>query len=256
MAAPPDLHIAAWPVARLGEALEALARKSGLLSVSVHRETQATQPPLMTKSQLDRWIDASAASLGFEAEAVTALYPDVESLIRGAGPALLRLPGERDLQAGDLQEGDPKESGPQKGEPLESDLHFLVVLGCNRKTITVLDPTLHPRRLAVSQVRDALCRPWEAPLAAETDRLLDEVGVSPRRRQQARKTILAERLSAAHIEAGWLLRPQPGRNLGWQIQQARLPQRLLIFVGTYTLQYFIWLLAWWVIGRGGIAGPA
>lgn len=229
MASPTNLQSAAWPATRLGEALEALARKSGLLSSIIQVEWQSLQTPQLEESQVGRWLDASAASMGFETEAVTAPYPDIEPLIRGAGPALLRLPGE-------------------------DGARFLTVLGSSRQTITVLDPNLQTRRLAVSQVRDALCHPLEAPLATEMDRLLDEVGVGKRRRKQARKTILAERLSTAYLEAGWLLRAQPGSNLRWQIRQTRLPKQLLIFVGTYILQYLMWLLAWWVIGRGALQG--
>ena len=234
MTSPTNLQTAAWPAARLGEALEALARESGLLSPPAQAETQSPSPPHLEEPQLGHWIDASAAGMGFEAEGVTTPYPDVESLIQRAGPALLRLPGENDPQAGETR--------------------LLAVLGGSRQTVTVLDPKLQTRRLAVSRVRDALCQPLEAPLAAEMDRLLDEVGVTNRRRKQARKTILAERLSGTHLEAGWLLRPQPGSNMRWQIRQARLPKHLLTFLGTYMLQYVIWLLAWWVIGRGALQG--
>ena len=241
-----NLQAAAWPVTRLGEALESLARKSGLLLTVVQGEGQSSQPPSLEEPQLSYWIEASAAGLGFEIETVTAPYPDVEQLIRGAGPALLRLPGADLFQ----EEGHSSEEGlPQREGP-----RFLAVLSGSRQTITVLDPNLQTRRLAVSQVRDVLCLPLEAPLTAEMDRLLDEVGVTRRRRRQARRTILAERLSAAHVEAGWLLRPQPGSNLRWQIRQARLPRRLMTFLGTYLLQYFMWLLAWGVIGRGALQG--
>lgn len=234
MAQPTNLQSAVWPASRLGEALEALARKSELVSSPAPAEAQLAQPPYLEEPHLSQWIEAGAAGLGIEAEAVTAAYPDVEQLIEKAGPALLRLSTERDSQKGQSQ--------------------FLAVLSGNRQVISVLDPTLKTRRLPVSQVRAALCQPLEAPLAAEMDGLLDEVGVTHRRREQARKIILGERLGAAHVEAGWLLRPQPGHNLHWQIRQARLPKHLLAFLGTYALQYLIWIVSWWVIGRGALQG--
>ena len=224
-----NLQTVSWPMEQLGEALAGLARHSGLLAPLERAEGQAGQPAQLTATQLDGWLAAGAAQLGLEAEPVAVAYPEIGQLLRGGGPALLRLPDER---------------GPR----------FLALLGGGRQTITLLTPELNTRRLAISQVQAALGAPLEAPLAAEMERLLDEVGVPERRRARTRQAILHERLSAAPVEAGWLLRPQPGHHLGRQIRQAQLPQRLLVFVGSYSLQYFIWLLAWGVIGRGALQG--
>jgi hypothetical protein len=42
---------------------------------------------------LSRWLVLAAGSLGLEIEAVMAPYPEVEWLVRNAGPALFRIPG-------------------------------------------------------------------------------------------------------------------------------------------------------------------
>jgi len=81
-----------WPVSRLGEALEALARQSGFSVKSVQ-----TQPRRRIWQRLGdalgRWLEAAAGYPGLEAEPVGAPYAEVKSLICSAGPAL-RLPGE------------------------------------------------------------------------------------------------------------------------------------------------------------------
>src|SRR5262249_32925576 len=88
-----DLDTLTWAVAQLGEAVAALGRCSGL--VPRVRETPASPEGLAREGAeaLEAWIEATAAWLGLEAEAVETPYTEVEQLVRAAGPALLRLPG-------------------------------------------------------------------------------------------------------------------------------------------------------------------
>ncbi len=76
-----------WPGARLGEALSALARETGL--------SAGASAPLAGPGGEDvgPWIEAAAAWMGLEAEPVEAPYPDVGQLVAAAGPAVLRLDG-------------------------------------------------------------------------------------------------------------------------------------------------------------------
>ena len=66
----------AWPADRLGEALQTLARRSGLdpgeLALDEPSETE----------DLGAWIGTAAAAMGLEAEAVEVPYRDIESLVR------------------------------------------------------------------------------------------------------------------------------------------------------------------------------
>ena len=173
---------------------------------------------------LSRWLALAAGSLGLEVEAVMAPYTEVEWLVRGAGPALLRIPGT--------------------GEP-----RFLALLGSGRK-VAVLGPDRKVHHVQPSVVCAALCRDIEAPLLAEVDHMLDTAGVPPRRRRGARAAILREQLGATWIAGCWRLRLSRGASLWHQARSRRLPHRLLALVGVHTVQYLLWLLAWWVIGRG------
>ena len=81
--------IPAWPAERLGEALEALARKSGLPL----KDGNVPRPPatLALHAGLQgQWIEATAAWLGLEVEPMEISYPDLERNLR-AGPALMKL---------------------------------------------------------------------------------------------------------------------------------------------------------------------
>ena len=82
-----------WPMARLGEAMERLARQSGLSSPN-----GATPAPPQGLRQDDDgpatsgWRSPPAAWV-WRSKRSMVPYPEVEWLVRGAGPALLRIPG-------------------------------------------------------------------------------------------------------------------------------------------------------------------
>ena len=174
-----------WPLARLGEAIGVLAHFSGLRADA--GET-ATLPFGMTDTHdpdtLAHWVDAASRRLGLEAEPVAASVSGFEDLLRGAGPALLQVPASPGQPAG-----------------------VLVVLRARGGTVTLVGPDLRLRRCPVAALRDRVCAAIEAPLVAEVDRLLDMVGVAPRRRAGARRAMLRERLAKREVGACWLRSP-------------------------------------------------
>src|SRR5262245_17822679 len=224
-----ELDTLAWPASRLGEALAALARQRGSrlrgVEIPVCPEERGQHSP----EELGEWLETAAAWLGLEAEPAAVSYAEVEALIRGAGPALIRLP-----------------TTEKPG--------FLVLLGSQRRRVTLLGPDLRAHRVAVEIVRTALCQAVEAPLLAEVDQVLEIVGVAGRRRARARRTILRERLSAERLGGCWVLRLPAGASFWQQLQQAHLPHRLLGLLGAYATQYLCWLLAWWLVGQGALQG--
>src|SRR5512145_2750472 len=80
-----------WPASQLGEAISALALRSGLIASGA----ELPNPSNAAGRQLGDWIEAAAKKIGLEAEEVGALYGEVEKMILTAGPALLRAPGEQ-----------------------------------------------------------------------------------------------------------------------------------------------------------------
>src|SRR2546421_6986574 len=126
-----DLTLFAWPAAKLGEALEALARAAALAP----RAVEYLSPPvgLHGDEALGRWLAAAAGHLGLEAEPTEIPYGEVERLLQRVSPALLRLPGD--------------------GEP-----HFVALLGGGRRTVSLLGPDLAVHRLRRAVVCAALCR--------------------------------------------------------------------------------------------------
>src|SRR5262245_14785785 len=113
-----------WPTSRLGEALAAVARQRGWrlrgVEIPVCPEERGQDSP----EALGEWLETAAAWLGLEAEPVAVPYAEVEALIRSAGPALIHLPATE-----------------KPG--------FLVLLGRQRRRVTLLGPDLRAHRVAV-----------------------------------------------------------------------------------------------------------
>jgi ATP-binding cassette subfamily B protein len=222
-----NLQDLAWPLSKLGEAIEAIARKSGLSPLHV----EAPPPPLSLfqtgGKAVGRWVEATTNLLGLEAEPVETTYPEVESFVRGAGPAIVPLPGNG-------------ENG------------YLALLGSKGQNVFILAPDLSTHSARAKVVRDWMTRNLEAPIEPSVEGLLRKAGVARRRFARARAAILRERLSQARINCGWLLRLRPGASFREQLSFARLPRHLGRLVGLYALQYILGLLAWWILGKAAL----
>ena len=219
---PPETAIS-WPASRLGEALAALGRRSRLGVRAVEVEAPPATILADGGERLGRWIESAAAWLGLEAEPVQAAYAEVDKLLTGAAPALLRV----------------REN---------SETRFLVLLGSDRRGLTLLTPELAPVRRAPQVVRALLCREVEAPAKGLVDQILVEAGVRGRRSRRARPALLRELLLADRVDGCWLLRSAPGARLGTQVREAGLPRLLVALAGAHLCGYGLWLLSWWLLG--------
>ncbi len=204
-----------WPASRLGEALAAFAAESGL------GKTERNVKP--TSSFSPEWLDIAAQSLGLEAQAVEIPYADLDRDLAALGPALLRVPS-----------GD--------------GANFLALLPGQR----VLAPDLSKRRLSPSALRSVLAADFETPLLAEIGQLLDRAQVASSKRPAALQAILRERLSEKRIGGIWLLRLPPSAGFRLQLKQARVLRRLGLLAAAHSIQYVLWILAWWVVGSNVI----
>jgi ATP-binding cassette subfamily B protein len=227
-----DLTALAWPVSRLGDLIENLARRGKLLS----NPEKLPRPPLSIQAGDDlavgRWIDGAAGHLGLEAEPVETYYADYETLVKAAGPAILRLPGSL---VGD--------------QPL-----LLALVRARKKKATLLAPDLRIRRVSVDAISRAMFQPVEASVNPQIERLLQEAGVAENRLERARRVILKEQLSSFRVPCGWLLRYPPGVKLGAQFRQAGTLRPAVTVLVMYFFQVFLSIATWYVIGRGVFQG--
>ncbi|HMA09012.1 MAG TPA: hypothetical protein VKP68_14160, partial [Ramlibacter sp.] len=146
-----------WTAPRLGEALEELARRAHLRPAAGESPGVPASPAAQEEREQDRWIDWAAQRLGLEAEAVDAVAPELDALLRGAAPALLRF-------------ADGEGTG------------FLLLLKATGRVVHLIGPDLRVHERDAAVLRNALCAPYEAPYAAEIDGLLAAAEVQPQRR--------------------------------------------------------------------------
>lgn len=216
-----------WPADRLGEALQALARESGLeIGPETRAEPSSGPADPGDPETLGSWIEAAAAGAGLEAEPVETSYAEIEALISRAAPALLRLPG---------------------GE-------FLALAHSGRRSAALLGPDHRLHRVPVATVRAALCRELDARIGTEVDALLERAGVPLRRRARAREALLRERLGKTQVGGCWLLGLPPGSGFRRQLRHARLGRLAGRMVGAHAVQHVLLLSSWWVLGKGVLQG--
>jgi hypothetical protein len=170
----PDLRALTWSAGQLGEAIEALARKSGL---APQRQQIPVAPAAISRDEpaLEEWIHAAAHWFGLEAEPVTVSYDTLEQTLRGGGPALVLLPGNGEAQ-------------------------FLALLRSN-KALFLLARDFAIATITPEEIRAALVEPVEAPLMSEILPLIEAAGIPKRRQQRARTAIMRERLRNQSVAA-------------------------------------------------------
>jgi ATP-binding cassette, subfamily B, bacterial len=218
-----DVARYAWPAGRLGEAMEALGRHAGLIA-GASRGLSPPGPVLAAEGEaLDRWVEAAAAWLGFEAEPAETPYPEVAALVVSGGPALVRL--------------------PSAGAP-----SFLALLRGTRRHARLLTPELRVVRVAAAPVRAALRRGAEARLSAEVDGILETTGVRRSRRPRARSAMLAQLLAGARATSGWQLRTAGDAPVLAQAAEAGLPSQLALLVFAEAATSALWVGSWWLLG--------
>ncbi len=227
----------AWPLSQLGEAVECLAQHGGLASA----HSQSLTWPLFAadvqvdNDTLERWLAIGVAQLDLEIESVQVAYAEVDRLVQGAGPTLLRLPANADAFT-------------------ENTPYFLALLKGKRGNAAVIGPDRAVHRLPPRLIRDVLCTELERPHNAELDQLLTIAEIPPSRQADVRQALLQVQLGPQQIDGCWLLRLSPAAGVGEQMAQIRLRRRLAMLVVGYLVQVSLTIVAWGVIGRSSLAG--
>jgi ATP-binding cassette subfamily B protein len=224
-----EVNACAWPMTRAGEALEALAAVCGMPVVPIETAAPPDGFTIDGAETQTRWLQATAARLGLEVEPIEATFGEIDRMIRGAGPALLRI------ESGDAQ-------------------HLLILRAATRRTAALVAPDGSVRQVRIDSIRAVLCEPLEAPLANEINRLLDGTGLHSRRRPRAYASLVRERLAPTFVASCWLVRLPPGASVRAQCSLARLWSRVAMLVGAHVSAYVLWIVSWWIVGRATLQG--
>ncbi|MCC6900460.1 MAG: ATP-binding cassette domain-containing protein [Polyangiaceae bacterium] len=218
-----------WPISRLGEALEAVATKSGLVPLPAELSRPPERATGGHDQELSRWVGAYATQLGLESEEVVARYVEVEGMLRALGPGLLLLKTEQ---------------GPE----------LLACLPDRRGRVRLLAPDLGEHVLPASEVVGAICAEREAPLAPTIDAVLDAARVTGDRRARARRALLGESLAETPVGVAWILRPAPGRSFWRDVRLSGAFGKLATLAAAHAAGYVLFLLSWWMLGKGALEG--
>jgi ATP-binding cassette subfamily B protein len=222
----------AWTLSSLPDGMAQIARQSGLPPEPGVKTTAAGDWIGADTSLVGQWIETTARQFGLEAEPVGAPYSELDAFVRGVGPAIVRLPGAKALD----------------------DLRFLVLTKSPRGRVSAIGPDLRVRRIDVPELIAALRSDLDAPVIAETDQLLTEVGISRWRRTRTRQAILAQRLNEHIVSNCWMLRLPPSASFLAQARNIGLIPRFGAFLGLHCAQYAIYIVAWAVLGYGVLQG--
>ena len=222
-----DLGTLSWPLSRLGEMIEALARRCGLFSGAVQNLTVPPNLKPDDDDSLGTWIDAAAARLGIEAEPVELAYVEVQPFITATGPLLIRLPG---------------------------NTRFVALGGRRGKFVVIFGPDLAEHKLSPEAVRSALCKDFDDRMIPRIDQVLNAASIPDGIRGRVQAGILRETLRTVRLNGVWLLRLPPGTSFLEQISRTRVPKRALGLTSAYTIQYVLFLLSWWIVGKAALEG--
>jgi len=214
---------ATWTSDQLGEALAALGRRAGYGAAGA-----APRCPREIGAAQEAWLESAGGCLGLEIEAVATPYPEVESMLRRAGPAIVRLP----------------ETEPPR---------FLSVVGSRGRSVGLLTPALTVEHVDSRTIRAALCEPAERPLDTVVADLLRTAETSASRERRARAALLEQLLATKTIGGCWLVRPGERAALMAHLGGASFLGRVLSVLGAQFVQYVLFMIAWGLIGWMALA---
>jgi ATP-binding cassette subfamily B protein len=220
------LGVAAWPVAQAADALYALARHAGLPLAPVEA---VTMPAAYPQEDLHTWIEQAATRADLQADQTFLALDELDDFLLETAPSLLRLSGI-------------------EGTPL------LALVGRKGRFVRALGPDLRVHRLPLCLVRQVVRRPFEAAVEGDVETVLDRMQLRTRARSRARDAMVAERLKPVRFRSCWIVRLPPGARVGQVAKELGITRRVVAVVATHVAQYALFVLSWWILGRGVLHG--
>jgi ABC-type multidrug transport system fused ATPase/permease subunit len=219
-----------WPMDRIGEGVEELARRAGLIRGAPSEPLKV--PAAIAAGQfrnLSDWFDWAAEHLGIEANLVQTPVPDIPALMRSGEPTifpvgLFERPG------------------------------FLLLVRSRRGRALLLCPDLEVRPCALEHLRALICWPKEGPLIPEITRLVRAAGVAPTREAAITSAMLREQLSQHQVERIWMLRLAASAPFRTQLSRIGALGKVATMTGIYALSYAAEIGGWALIGSAALGG--
>lgn len=219
---------ACWPLAMLGDALDALARQHGLGARDSESDDGGDWPPI-TPSRLDAWLGWAGEQIGIEALPVSTDLRDLPMLIAGGGPAILRV----------------RHDGQER---------FLALCGASRRGVRLLTPAHGVIIAGRDAVFDLMSRDLADGVRGEVARVVEAAGVAPQRRERVTRAMVGERIATEVLHGIYLLRLPATADFRKQVTDAGIPSRLVRILAIFALLYLAEIWGWKVIGGSTLSG--
>ena len=209
-----------WPVDRLPEALEQMARRAGY---GARPGELGAHEPDIEPSRI--WMFALAGRLGVELEPITPLYRELPDVVDRAAPAVLQI--------------------RRNGRPF-----YLVLLGTRRKKARLLARDSTVVSVETSRVLALVRQEKQAGVAAEVDQLLAGVETSARAREGVWAKLLLQRLGQEELRTCWIMRPlRTARRATLLGDMPALVAGILI---NHLLLSLVLAGSFWILGRAAL----
>jgi ATP-binding cassette, subfamily B, bacterial len=219
-----------WPLDRLGEAVEMLVLRSGLIREGL-TEPLTTPPSFVTgeRREVSDWFDWVADRLGIETVAINTTVSGVPKVLRSAGPAIII-------------------------NNAVGAMGFFVLLGSKRGHPLLLAADLTTGTCARDHLRTAICWHPEAQLLPEIEKVLNSAGVSAARFEAVKDAMLRERLSGTWIDSIWILRLSASTSFWRQLVNAGVLRKVMLMLAIFALMYVLEITGWALIGSAVLGG--
>jgi len=222
----PPLERFAWPLSRLDEAVELLARRIGRHGRAPQGMTTLTDAEVADGQAFGRAIERLLIAHSLEVEACTLRYGDVDRI---PTPVVVRVPGP--------------------GEPA-----FLVIARRRGASLLALSTGRRWCRLDARECAEAVRSTTGHEEQRAVDDLLEAAAVAPGRRKAVSSALLGEQLADVPVTECWQVIPEPGGEFGRLLRDAGVVREAAALVTLHAAQFSLWIVSWALIGRGALDG--
>jgi ATP-binding cassette, subfamily B, bacterial len=217
-----------WPLANAAEAIQALAAFDRLPCRAVSMP-QAPRPTREGNIQACRtWIESTAAYLGIEASRKQVTYGAMTELLRD-GPSLVQI---------NFEEGS----------------RLLALVGNDRGGLTLIPPSLVPAKISSTKLKAAIANSLERDVEASLAGVLESTHLAKASRQKVLRAMIDQRLRNARVAEAWKLEVPASAKLWTHAQRAGLPRNLVAFLSAYGVEYGLWIVSWFLVGKWAFEG--
>jgi ATP-binding cassette subfamily B protein len=211
-----------WAPDQIAELVRAVARHAG-----IELETDgAIRQPLANGDTRELEIAPLIAALGLETEPMTIVGSDADTQLGDLGPAVIEVP----------------------------EIGFVGLVDAQGGRARLVTTSHEPYAVRLSDLSSWLVQRGADAARGEIDRIVRECDIRSGRREHASEALLRAWAGDKKVATAWPLREHAGLDFRRQVRDAGLFGRLSGVAAAHAAEYAVWVVSWWVLGRGALSG--